>query len=75
MDSIIAFSNAHLLTSHKNKLAIIASHANRSQYVYPPPSNSIPAENLVGATADTLQLVKNAVKGELSHLLSEGMCS
>ena len=70
---MLAFTNAHLLTNHRNRLAIIANHANKSQYIYPPRQNNDLHENTLGATADTLQLLKNSVKGELSHLLSEGI--
>lgn len=53
-------------------MAIIASLANRSQYIYPPRvSTSSSHDTSVGATADTLQMLKNSVKGELSLLLSE----
>lgn len=73
IDSIIIFSNAHLLTNHRNKLAIIANHANQSQYIYPPRQQGGASDGPVGgATSDTLQMLKNSVKGELSHLLSEG---
>jgi len=72
IDSIIIFSNAHLLTNHRNKLAIIANHANQSQYIYPPRQQGGASDGPVGgATSDTLQMLKNSVKGELSHLLSE----
>ncbi|XP_067944859.1 general transcription factor IIH subunit 3-like [Watersipora subatra] len=71
IDSVITFTNAHLLTNHRNRLAIIASHASKSQYIYPPRQSIDSSTTVLGATADTLQVLKNSVKGELSHLLSE----
>jgi len=35
MDSLLVFCNSHLMLSHKNKLAIIAAHANSSKFLYP----------------------------------------
>lgn len=35
IDSLLVFCNAHLMLSHKNKLAVIAAHANNSKFLYP----------------------------------------
>lgn len=35
LDSIIAFSNSHLMLKSKNKLAIVACHARTTEFLYP----------------------------------------
>lgn len=35
LESIIAFSNSHLMLKSKNKLAIIACHARSTEFLYP----------------------------------------
>ncbi|KAL3857152.1 hypothetical protein ACJMK2_011847 [Sinanodonta woodiana] len=35
LDSIMVFTNSHLMMNHRNKLAVIAAHTNQSCFLYP----------------------------------------
>ncbi|KAK3576556.1 hypothetical protein CHS0354_011234 [Potamilus streckersoni] len=35
LDSVMVFTNSHLMMSHRNKLAVIAAHTNQSCFLYP----------------------------------------
>ncbi|KAI9787194.1 MAG: RNA polymerase II transcription factor B subunit 4 [Geoglossum umbratile] len=47
--TILVFINAHLAFNYANKVAVVASHCQRAQWLYPSPPTSVPSRNNVVA--------------------------
>ncbi|CAH0555092.1 unnamed protein product [Brassicogethes aeneus] len=68
LDSIIAFSNAHLMQKAQNKLAVMACHSKTSQFIFPGPGKPIDIRQTDGQY-EIFTMVEKTIKHNLSKLL------
>lgn len=82
--NLLVFINAHLSSGNENEVAVIASHVNRAEWLFPTPKRRTPARN--GSDAmdvdDTIPvnenpnkyrpfaMVENAIRSNLARLLA-----
>ena len=50
--NLLVFINAHLAINHANRVAVIASHSERAEWLYPTPAQSRPARGQANGTSD-----------------------
>ncbi|XP_045475098.1 general transcription factor IIH subunit 3 [Harmonia axyridis] len=71
LDSIIAFSNSHLMQKAHNKLAVMACHSRKSDFIYPGTGKPLDLRQIDGQY-ETFTLVEKTIKKNLAkHLASE----
>lgn len=71
LDSIIAFSNSHLMQKAHNKLAVVACHSRKSDFIYPGAGKPLDLRQIDGQY-ETFTLVEKTIKKNLAkHLASE----
>ncbi|KAL5017492.1 hypothetical protein ScPMuIL_007081 [Solemya velum] len=81
LDSVMVFANSHLMMNHSNKLAVIASHTNKSYFLYPQKEHS----KAVSTAEDDSQIrqvdgkyelfaqVDEEIKSEVKNLILGGL--
>ena len=66
LDSVITFSNAHLLSSSKNSLAVVACHPHVAKMVYPISQDTIhnvrPPDAQMESLAHATQVIRDGIK-------------
>ncbi|KAL7753513.1 RNA polymerase II transcription factor B subunit 4 [Sorochytrium milnesiophthora] len=73
LEHVLIFANAYLALNHDNKLAVIASHAGSSRFLYP--RDGVPKDTLHMSHSDGYQQffnVNNAIMDGIKHLMAEG---
>ncbi|KAK9887356.1 hypothetical protein WA026_022025 [Henosepilachna vigintioctopunctata] len=71
LDSIISFSNSHLMQKSQNKLAVMACHSRKSDFIYPGPGKPLDIRQVDGQY-ETFTLVEKTIKQNLAkHLAGE----
>jgi transcription initiation factor TFIIH subunit 3 len=68
LNSIIALGNSHLMLKSNNKLAVIACHHHKSEFLYPNPKKSLDIRQIDGQYEYFL-LVEKTIKTNLSNLI------
>lgn len=69
VDSVIAFSNAHLMQKAQNKLAVIACHSRATDFIYPGHGNKLDVRQIDGQY-EIFTLVEKTVKQNLAKILT-----
>ena len=52
--NLLVFINAHLAINHANKVAVLASHAEKAEWLYPTPSRAASKDGVVNGSRDTV---------------------
>ncbi|XP_025089262.1 general transcription factor IIH subunit 3-like isoform X2 [Pomacea canaliculata] len=83
VDTALVFANSHLMLSHMNKLAVIATHTDRSHFLYPSRKKDISSEGGGDAMATTsakhdgkyevFSQVDEVVRREIKYLISQNL--
>ncbi|ENN73317.1 hypothetical protein HUJ04_002131 [Dendroctonus ponderosae] len=68
VDSVVAFSNSHLMQKAQNKLAVMACHSKTSQFIYPGAKKPLDVRQVDGQY-EAFLLVEKTVKQNLAELL------
>ncbi|KAH1017857.1 hypothetical protein HUJ05_008451 [Dendroctonus ponderosae] len=69
VDSVVAFSNSHLMQKAQNKLAVMACHSKTSQFIYPGAKKPLDVRQVDGQY-EAFLLVEKTVKQNLAELLA-----
>ncbi|XP_072044075.1 general transcription factor IIH subunit 3-like isoform X2 [Amphiura filiformis] len=75
MDHVMVFVNSHLMMSHKNKVAVIASHTNESRFLYPRrilpgQDQAVESNRLTDGKYEQFAVVNDSVQEELKLLVA-----
>lgn len=68
LNSIIALGNSHLMLSSQNRLAVVACHHHKTEFLYPNPKKSMDIRQIDGQYEYFL-LVEKTIKTNLSNLI------
>lgn len=68
VNSIIAFGNSHLMLKPNNKLAVVACHHHKSEFLYPNPKKQLDIRQIDGQY-EYFTLIEKTIKSNLSNLV------
>ncbi|KAJ6650178.1 General transcription factor IIH subunit 3 [Pseudolycoriella hygida] len=70
LDSICAFSNAHLMQRPQNKLAVLDCHHHGTEFLYPTPGRPLDIRQVDGQY-EVFTLVEKTIKQKLAQIISD----
>lgn len=71
LDSVIAFSNSHLMLGSKNKLAVLTCHAKTTEFLYPSRGESSQVVRQQDGQYELFTQVEKSIKINLQKLLKK----
>uniref|UniRef100_A0A1L8DI76 General transcription factor IIH subunit 3 n=2 Tax=Nyssomyia neivai TaxID=330878 RepID=A0A1L8DI76_9DIPT len=69
LDSIVAFGNAHLMQRAQNKLAVLACHHHKTEFLYPTTGKPMEVRQIDGQY-ELFTLVEKTIKSKLTDLIT-----